>query len=228
MRVWYRKFVQDSAEKRINPEQVLRTLGERWRGAVTLEYRSQLVLSHLGELGLRGTQHVRLRRPSLARIEIRVDNPEFCCLRVCDGRVVWHRNQGSLLRPAYTQRQLFRRAVMADILHPLDEASYSVDQFLAPLPFWLPGSSVARTARRKKEKYKEKEREVFVVTQTQGTSTDTLTLDAITYAPLLLVRVGDHGGVVQELLREEFQDVVLGGPLAQSLFRWSPEDEARL
>lgn len=215
--------MQKSEEKPASAEQVLRTLGERWRGAVTLEYRSQLTLSHQGEPGLKGTFRVRLRRPNLARVEVSVDNPEFCCLRVCDGRVVWHRGQGTLLRPAYTQRQLFGRTVMEGILHPLDEASYSVDQFLAPLPFWLPGREVERTAKRKTEK----EREIFVVTQTQGTSTDTLTLDAKTYGPLRLVRIGDHGGTVQELLREEFRDVVLGGPLARSLFRWSPEDEAR-
>ena len=66
-----------------------------------------------------------------------------------------------------------------------------------------------------------------MVVQTQATSRDTLTLDAKTYAPLRLVRVGDHGGTVQELLREEFQGVVLGSALPTALFRWTPEDEAR-
>ena len=112
---------------------------------------------------------------------------------------------------------------MASIPHPLDEASYSVDQFLARWPFLLTGNDVERTARR----HKEKEREIFTVTQTQGTSRDTLTVDAKTYAPLLLVRVGDHGGTIQELLREEFLSVGMGGALSPSLFRWSPDDEAR-
>jgi hypothetical protein len=210
MGIWYRKFVQESEEKPVSAEQVLRTLGERWRGATTLEYRSRLTLS----------------RPNLARIEVKVDNPEFCCLRVCDGRVIWQRNQSVPLRPARTQTQRFSATVMAGILHPLDEAAYSVDQFLAPLPFWLPrreGHEVTRTAKRRKEKG----RELFIVTQSQDTSVDTLTLDAKTYAPIRLVRVGDHGGVVQELLREEFQSVVFGGALPSPLFHWGKEDEAR-
>ena len=210
-------------EKPVNAEQVLATLAERWRGAITLEYRSQLVLSHQGEAGLRGELTVRLRRPNLARIEIKVDNPEFCGLRVCDGRVIWQRNQRVPLRPARTQRHAFQTTVMAGIAHPLDEAAYSVDQFLAPQPFRLTGSGVERSARL----HKEKERAVFVVVQTQATSRDTLTLDAKTYAPLRLVRVGDHGGTVQELLREEFQGVVLGSALPTALFRWTPDDEAR-
>lgn len=210
-------------EKPVNAEQILRTLAERWRGAVTLEYRSQLVLSHQGEAGLRGELTVRLRRPNLARIDIRVDNPEACGLRVCDGRVIWQRNQRVPLRPARTQRHGFQTTVMAGIAHPLDEAAYSVDQFLAPQPFRLTGSGVERSATQRKDK----ERDVFVVVQTQTTSRDTLTLDAKTYAPLRLVRVGDHGGVVQELLREEFHDVILGSALPTALFRWTPEDEAR-
>ncbi|WP_395090066.1 outer membrane lipoprotein carrier protein LolA [Armatimonas sp.] len=210
-------------EKPVNAEQILRTLAERWRGAVTLEYRSQLVLSHQGEAGLRGELTVRLRRPNLARIDIRVDNPEACGLRVCDGRVIWQRNQRVPLRPARTQRHGFQTTVMAGIAHPLDEAAYSVDQFLAPQPFRLTGSGVERSATQRKDK----ERDVFVVVQTQTTSRDTLTLDAKTYAPLRLVRVGDHGGVVQELLREEFHDVILGSALPTTLFRWTPEDEAR-
>ena len=213
-------------EKPVNAEQVLATLAERWRGAITLEYRSQLVLSHQGEAGLRGELTVRLRRPNLARIEIKVDNPEFCGLRVCDGRVIWQRNQRVPLRPARTQRHGFQTTVMAGIAHPLDEAAYSVDQFLAPQPFRLTGSGVERSATQRKDS-KDKEREVFVVVQTQATSRDTLTLDAKTYAPLRLVRVGDHGGTVQELLREEFQGVVLGSALPTALFRWTPEDEAR-
>ena len=71
------------------------------------------------------------------------------------------------------------------------------------------------------------ERELFVVVQTQGASRDTLTLDAKNYAPVTLVRVGNHGGTVQELLHETFHEVTLGGPLPESLFRWTPEDEAR-
>ncbi|MCX6368089.1 MAG: hypothetical protein NTX57_15500 [Armatimonadetes bacterium] len=215
--------MQETEEKPANAEQVLKTLGERWRGALTLQYRSQLVLSHQGEPGLRGTLQVMLRRPHLARIEVRVDKAEFCCLRVCDGRVIWQRNQGVPLRPAHTQRHAFQDTVMSGILHPLDEASYSVDQFLAPVPFWLPGKDTTRTAKRRKER----DRELFVVTQTQGTSMDTLTLDAKNYAPICLVRVGDHGGTIQELLREEFTEVQLGGPLPPSLFRWNKEDEQR-
>jgi outer membrane lipoprotein-sorting protein len=223
MAVWYRKFVQESEEKPVAAEQVLRALAERWRGALTLAYRSQVVVSHQGEPGLRGGLWVRLRRPNLARIEIAVDNREFSCLRVCDGRGIWHRGVDVPLRPATTARQAFRTTVMEDVPHPLDEAAYSVDQFLAPQPFWLPGATVERTALRRKEN----NREIFVVTQRLGTSQDTLTLDAKTYAPLRLVRVGDHGGTVQELLREEFREVVFGSPLAPSLFRWNPDDEAR-
>lgn len=210
-------------EKRVSAEQVLTTLAERWRGAATLEYHSRLVLSHQGEPGLRGELRVRLRRPNLARVEVTVDKPEFCCLRVCDGRVIWHRGQGTPLRPAVTRQQSFRGELMASIPHPLDEASYSVDQFLARWPFLLTGNDVERTARR----HREKEREIFTITQTQGTSRDTLTVDVKTYAPLLLVRVGDHGGTIQELLREEFLSVGMAGALSPSLFRWNPEDEAR-
>jgi outer membrane lipoprotein-sorting protein len=213
------------AGKPVDAEKVLRMLAERWRGALTLEYRSQLALNHQGEPGLRGTLSVRLRRPHLARIEVSVDNREFCCLRVCDGRVIWHRSQGVALRPAATQRSAFRTTVMADIPHPLDEASYSVDQFLAPQPFRLTGSNITRSATLQKEN--KTERELFVVVQTQGTSRDTLTLDAKTYAPLQLVRVGDHGGTVQELLREEFTEVVFGSALPPRLFQWTPADEAR-
>lgn len=210
-------------EKPVSAEQVLTALADRWRGAATLEYRSQLILTHQGEPGLRGTLRVQLRRPRLARVEVAVDNPEFCCLRVSDGRVCWHRGKGTPLRPATTQPQSLVGGIMGGILHPLDEASYSVDQFLARWPFLLPGAEVVRTALR----HKERGREVFTITQTQGTSRDTLTVEAKTYTPLRLVRVGDHGGTVQELLREEFQEVVMGGALAPRLFRWNPEDEAR-
>jgi hypothetical protein len=227
MAVWYRKFMQEgkenTEERPVDAEQVLLTLAGRWRGALTLEYRSQLTLTHQGEPGLRGAVRVQLRRPSLARVVLTMDNPEFCCLRVCDGRVLWHRGQGTPLRPAATQRFAFQGELMQAIPHPLDEASYSVDQFLAPRPFWLGGAGVERKATRKQEK----KREIFVVTQSQGVSKDTLILDARTYAPLRLVRVGDHGGTVQELLREEFQEVVMGGALTARLFRWNPEDEAR-
>lgn len=214
---------EEQEAKEESAERVLLRVAERWRGAVTLEYRSRIVLSHQGEPGLKGTTAVRLRRPGLARIELSVDNPEFCCLRVCDGRVLWHRGKGTPLRPPRTQQFAFRGAFLESILHPLDEAAYSVDQFLAPRPFWLLGTDVERKAVRRREQG----REVFVVVQSAGVSRDTLTLDARTLAPLRLVRVGDHGGTVQELLREEFEEVVMGGPLSPSLFRWSREDEAR-
>jgi len=204
--------------EKVDAERVLRTLSDRWRGATTLEYRSTITVTHIGEPSLTAQLWARLRRPNLARLEIETNNPEVSCLRVCDGRYVYHRNRTTPLRPARTLFTGFKGTVMTGVAHPLDEAGYSIDQFLAPRPFWPEGKvELAAT------KYEER----FLLTLTQGVNKDTLTLDAKTYAPLKLVRIGNHGGEVQELLREEFHQVVLAGPLGVSLFRWTPDDEAR-
>lgn len=202
----------------VDPERVLRTLSERWRGAQTLEYRSTAVLTHIGELGVTAKIWARLRRPNLARLEIEANNPEISCLRVCDGRHVFHRGRTTRLRPAQTQFTGFEGTVMSGAPHPLDETAYSIDQFLAPRPFWPSG---------KVELAAVKQGERFVLTLVQGVNKDTLTLSTKTYAPLTLVRIGDHGGEVQELLRETFHEVTLAGPLGVRLFGWTPEDEAR-
>jgi outer membrane lipoprotein-sorting protein len=71
-----------------------------------------------------------------------------------------------------------------------------------------------------------KNRDVFEVVFRRSTSRDTLTLDALSYSPLRLIRVGSHGGRVQELMRETFLEVRLDPPLPDSLFHWSPRDDA--
>lgn len=203
-------------------ERVLTVLAQRWSGAKTLEYRSTATLTHLGEPRVVAQIHARLRRPNQARIVVETNNPEISCLRVCDGNRIYQRTRTTPIRPAQTSIQSFRDTIMAGVAHPLDEAGYSLDQFLARRPFWPHGDvklEVARVRRQDKEHYE--------LTLVQGTSKDTLVLDASNYAPLSLVRVGDHGGEIQELLREEFHELILGGPLSSTLFRWTPEDEAR-
>ncbi len=57
---------------------------------------------------------------------------------------------------------------------------------------------------------------------------DTLLLDGASYSPLRIVRVGDHGGKVQELLRETFVEVVpdAGRRFDRETFVWTDADEA--
>lgn len=221
---------------------ILRELSNRWRRAVSLEYRSQSVVNHAGEFRLDLRTHVYLRRPGFARLIFRAGTfPEADRLRVSDGRQVFDRMFG---RPGDTGRTIVSPlagpgGITADLSHPLDEAGYSVSQFFSATPFMPPpsfgGISNGRadvTARRLKQsipglpgKNGEKS-DVFELVFRRGTSRDTLALDAISYCPLRLIRVGGHGGRVQEILRETFMDVRLDPILPDALFRWSPQDDA--
>lgn len=221
---------------------VLRELANRWRRAISLEYRSQAILNHAGEFRLDLRSHVYLRRPGCARMIFRASTfPEADRLRVSDGRMVYDRMFG---RPGDTSRTIAAPLtrldkITEDLSHPLDEAGYSVAQFFSETPFspppWFGGGtegSLRVTARRLSQtipglpgKAGEK-RDVFELVFRRGTSRDTLTLDAISYAPLRLIRIGNHAGRVQELLRETFLEVRLDPPLPDALFRWSPRDDA--
>jgi outer membrane lipoprotein-sorting protein len=221
---------------------VLRELASRWRRALSLEYRSEVIVNHAGEFRLDLRTHIYLRRPGRARMIFRSDNfPEADRLRVSDGRMIFDRMFG---RPGDTSRTIAAPltrpdSITKDISHPLDEAAYSVAQFFSEAPFSPPpwfgggtGGTLRVTARRLPQtipglpgKSGEK-RDVFELVFRRGTSRDTLALDALSYCPLRLIRVGSHGGRVQELLRETFIEVRLDPPLPDALFRWSPRDDA--
>lgn len=224
------------AARDVAPEQVLGELARRWRGAGAMEYRSQAAMHHAYEFNLNVQIHVWLRRPSLARLVFRTsDYPEADRLRVCNGVRVYDRPFG---HPGDTNRTvstplLHPGAVTENIPHPLDEAGYSVSQFFSPTPFVPPSywnaqpGTMTTKARRLKQRGKDgKPRDVYEVVFKKGVAQDTLTLDVLSYCPILLVRVGDHGGRVQELLRETFLDVRLDPLLPDVLFRWSDRDNA--
>lgn len=225
--------------REVDPAIVLRELANRWRGAASLEYRSEVVVSHAGEFRLDLRTHITLRRPSRARLVFRAKGfPEANRLRVCDGRQIFDRMSGRVGDTSRTiTTSLARTGRITDNLsHPLDEAGYCVAQFFSPTPFVPPASfgggdlgpskTVARRRRQPPAGKNRAGREVFEIVFTRGNSRDTLTLDALSYAPLLLVRVGEHGGSVQELLRESFTEMRLNPLLPSALFRWSPADDA--
>ena len=204
---------------------VLQTLSERWRAAQTLDYQSRVVMSHAGEFRAQIAVSVLLRRPRQARIVWDADRDDVSRLRVCDGRAIYERTRGSGLRRAQSLREGLNAngQVTQNVPHPLDEASYCVDQFFSPNPFWPPktwgegiGAIDVSAVRVSKPKA------VYRITLLRGKSRDTITLDAQNYAPLEVVRVGDHAGRVQELLRETFTLVRLGTYLPASLFTWIP------
>lgn len=213
---------------------LLRELAARWRAASTLEYRSEAVVDHRGEYRIVVKSRVRLRRPAFARLVFLGDRPgEASRVRVCDGRRVFDRRIGS---GHATTVSGFTGRLIADIAHPLDEAAYAIDQFFAPSPFLPPAAwgdpgerlriAAARLTSAAKSGGAGGRGGRFRITFTRGDARDTLILDARSYAPQELVRVGPHAGIVQELLRETFSEVRLGLPLPLSLFTWTPEDEA--
>lgn len=225
----------------VDPAMVLRELANRWRRAVSLEYRSQILVNHAGEFRLDLRTHIFLRRPGRARLIFRASTfPEANRLRVSDGRQLFDRMFG---RPGDTSRTITAPLsrpdrITEDLSHPLDEAGYSVAQFFSATPFvppvWFGGAEgpLSTSARRLRQSIPDlpvksgQKPDVFELVFERGTSRDTLTLDALSYGPLRLVRVGSHGGLVQELMRETFLEVYLDPPLPDSLFHWSPEDDA--
>jgi|GEM_PF-2460117 len=223
-----------SGEQVIEGKAVLESLSGRWRTANTLEYRSRAVLDHVKEIRVEVAIHARLRRPALGRLLFLASRPGYSRLRVCDGRLIKDRVSGTSLRRAYTRSSGYRGSLTADLLHPIDFASYSVDQFFARLPFYPPsewgeqGTSVMISAVHFpfKDPKTGQSRNRIRLTFTRGWARDDIYLDALSYEPLELVRVGFHGGVVQKVLHETFESVVLAPSLSDSLFRWTPDDEA--
>ncbi|MES2459487.1 MAG: hypothetical protein V4671_02830 [Armatimonadota bacterium] len=225
-----------------DPALILRELANRWRRAVSLEYRSQVIVNHAGEFRLDLRTHIYLRRPGRARLIFRANTfPEADRIRVSDGRQIFDRMFG---RPGDTSRTIKAPLrtpdrITENLSHPLDEAGYSVTQFFSATPFsppsWFGGpdsGQVRVTGRRLRQnipglpgKTGEK-RDVYEVVFRRSASSDTLTLDALSYSPLRLIRVGSHGGRVQELMRETFLDVHLDPSLPDTLFRWYPRDDA--
>jgi hypothetical protein len=167
--------------------------------------------------------------------------PEADRLRVSDGRMIFDRMFGRPGDLSRTIKSPLSRPdrITEDLSHPLDEAGYSVTQFFSATPFAPPASfggvnsgTIRVTARRLRQNLpglpdrSGENRDVFEVVFRRSTSRDTLTLDALSYSPLRLIRVASHGGRVQELMRETFLEVRLDPPLPDSLFRWSPRDDA--
>lgn len=176
---------------------------------------------------------VRLRRPDLARLVFAADNPEVSRVRVCDGRFVWERPASTILRLARTLRVPFARGgILQNIPHPLDETAYCAEQFFSPTPFlppvvWGGGRDKLKISatRRTYTRADGQKRECFEVVFESNPACDTLLLDARSFAPIRITRVGEHAGQVQELLRETFLTVRLGPNLPPDLFRWTNEDE---
>lgn len=207
---------------------LLAELSARWRAAQTLEYRSTAVMQHVSEPRIVVETHARLWRPGRARLVFRSDRPEAARVRVSDGRYLYDRRLGPQRRTTMTW---WRGRLSREITHPLDDASYSVDQFFAPQPFqpppyWGETNGPVRVDAQRTTTGKTDKRDVFRVTLARGSARDTLTLDALSFAPLEFVRIGAHGGVVQELLRETFTLVRLGVSLPPDLFVWTNADES--
>lgn len=206
---------------------VLRDLARRWRGANSLSYRSVTVMQHQGELRVDLRSFVRLRRPGLARVVYSGNQPEVNRVRMSDGRRIVDR-----ARSGATMRLPWRGRISEGISHPLDDGSYSAEQFFRPDPFvppfpWGdPGEPIAVLADRTTLPPSKDPLLRLTITRGTGPSKDTLWLDAYTLAPVRLIRFGDHGGMPQELLREDFSDVKLGPALPDSLFTWTAEDQA--
>lgn len=221
-------------EKPLDAPAILRELSRRWAAAQTMEYRSRVALNHAGELHITVAVHVRLRRPRLARVLLdTADRPDLTRLRVCDGRTIRDRTAGTPSFPPQTTNEPLGEKVTVNIPHPLDEVSYCVDQFFSRAPFTPPptwgdtdqpcritGSILPTPAN-----LPTKSREVFRIVQTRGRAQDTLTLEPISLRPLEIVRVGDHAGRVQELLRETFLSIALGAYCPPQIFQWTAADD---
>jgi hypothetical protein len=221
-------------EEPVDAGVILRALSERWRASNTVEYRSRAVAEHLGEPRVALEIHARLRRPGYARIVLLAGRPEYSRVRVSDGRRVTDRLPATATRRAYTRSYGYAGSATADLSHPCDYAAYSMDQFFAPWPFypaptWGDESVPLRvTAVRypvTDPKTRQKRRHVRLTFE-RGIARDSVTLDALSYSPIEVVRVGFHGNAVQELVREKFLRVALHANLPDALFRWTPADEA--
>ena len=216
-------------ERSVDGRKLLRELAARWRAADTLRYRARAVVNHAGEFRVTVNTFARLRRPNLARLTFTGDRPEANRVRVSDGRRIYDRPRTG----ARTVVSAYEGRLTGDIAHPLDEAAYSIDQFFSPTPFlplvaWggegpLRIDAVRRT--RAVEDRASAPRDVFRIKIARGESHDTLTLDALSLAPLRLVRWGVHAGLAQELLDETYLEVLLGAPLSPYLFAWTEADE---
>lgn len=216
---------------------LLRELGARWAFADTIEYRSQAVLQHQGEGRVTVRTWARLRRPGRARLVFSGSQSEASRVRVCDGTLLYDRMRGAR-QP--TTRAHFSGALTQYIAHPLDTASYLVEQFFSRTPFspaadWGGDSTDENTPVRFQASRVSAgpggsggaARDAFQITLSRGPQTrDTLTLDARTFAPIEIVRFGVHGGLAQELLRETITHIRLNVPLPDALFVWTPQDEA--
>ena len=217
--------MKQQEEKKIDGAAILREVAGRWRLSQTLEYQSLAILNHRAEYRIEARMHVFLQRPNLARIVIKADLPEFSRLRVCDGRSIWDRTISVPLRPAATTRLPYIDHVTGNIPHPLDETSYSADQFFSRAPFMTPPighrgtPTVAGVALANDQGFR-------LTIQWDDVTVDTLTIESISLRPLALKRVADHGGIVQEILNENFELVSLGARIPAETFRWNPRDES--
>jgi hypothetical protein len=228
---FFRPAPQDGDGEPVDGARLLAELARRWRDAPTLEYRSEAFIRHKGEFELTVRIHTRLRRPNLGRIDFRSETwAEASRVRVASGGTLYDRQRGAGGR---TLRSGYRDRLTENIPHPLDEAGYSVDQFFSPRPFipppsWGRGESAALriTGHRAASAPAPFKGPAYRVTIEKGTSRDELWLDAISFAPLLLTRRGEHAGAVQELLRETFHEFGLGTlRVTPDLFRWTEADE---
>jgi hypothetical protein len=217
----------------IDARLLLAELAQRWRGAQALEYRSESVLNHAGEFRIAVQVHALLRRPRLARVTFQADRAEFSQIRVCDGRRLFSRGASTPLRRAVTIASAYTGRLTENIPHPLDEASYTLDQFFSRAPFTPVASwGMSREPIRIEAMHDKRAHPVtgntvpvLCVRFARGVFEDTLFLEPFSLALLELIRVGDHAGQVQKLLHETFHLFRLGGNFPSSLFTWTDADE---
>lgn len=234
-----------------DPDRFLAELQTRWRGANTLQYRSAALLAHSGEFRLHVAISATFRRPNLGRIRFdTTEVPEAARVRVGDGRRLYDRQQGEVGKAGRTRWLAYNNRLTDDLTHPLDEVAYFPDQFFSPTPFlpkpfWGTGplaqdlktvpidepirivtEVMEKDSKRIDAVVKTWPRKVLCFSFSAGASSDTFYFDPITYAPLALIRVGDHAGRIQELLREVFIQFSLGtlSGLANP-FVWTDDDE---
>jgi hypothetical protein len=226
------RIYPQAAEEAMDPRLVLRELSERWRRAVTVEYRSSAVMAHIGETRCEIRSHVRLRRPNLARMVFVASRDHFSRVRVCDGRRLLDRDRGNPVRPARTIQMAYAGRFTDQIPHPLEILGYSADQFFARAPFYPPPNwgngkvDIAATRVPYTDPGTGKRRDRIRIVFQSGQEKDTLTIDAVSYSPVEIIRFGFHADTAQELMRETFEKVILGGNLPVELFRWTEADEA--
>jgi hypothetical protein len=221
-----------ATEETLDYRLVLRGLSDRWRRAVTVEYRSFAVMAHIGELRCEVHSHIQLRRPNLARMVFVASRDQFSRVRVCDGRRLVERDRGNPVRPARTAMMAYAGRFLDQIPHPLEILGYSADQFFAQSPFYPPPTwgdgkpTITATRVPYTDPKTGKQRPRIRLVFKSGVEKDTLTLDAVSYAPIELIRFGMHAETPQELMRETFEKVSLDASLPTSIFQWTAADEA--